>query len=194
MEPLEADVQHIMAALEPLPEPSPAPALVVLIGLPGAGKSTFAARLRERVPAAVLESDALRKRLFGQPSYTLEESRRLFRAIHAAIDRLLGRRISAILDATNLTEYARRPLYRLAERHGARLILVRLQAPPPVVEERLAARARGLGGPTASDADVTVYRRMRRRVRPVPREHLDVDTSRDIEPAVAAVAGAMEAS
>jgi predicted kinase len=192
MEQLEEDVRRIGEALEPLPEPSRVPTLVVLVGLPGSGKSAFAARLRERVPCVVLESDALRKRLVGTPTYSYEESRRLFRAIHATLDWLLARGISAILDATNLTESTRRPLYGIAERRGARLILVHLRAPPRLVYERLEARARGLAGPTHSDADIKVYHRLRRRAQEIPREHLEVDTSRDVEPAVAAVARAME--
>ena len=70
------------------------PALVVISGLPGTGKSQFARELQRRTGAVVLESDALRRLLFEKPSYSWQESRRLFAAIHAVAERLLCEGVS----------------------------------------------------------------------------------------------------
>lgn len=186
------DARRIEECVRPLPPPRSTPALVVVSGLPGSGKSYFCRRLASRHPIARLESDALRQALFGQPTHSPEESRRLFAACHYVLDRLLGAGISALLDATNLREVHRRQLYAIADRHGVKLVLVSLRAPAAVVEERLAARARRADPADLSDAGAEVYQRMRSLDEPIGRPHIVVDTSADIEPAVEAVLRELE--
>jgi predicted kinase len=186
------DARRIEQCVRPLPPPRSPAALVVVSGLPGSGKSYFCRRLASRHPIALLESDALRKALFGQPTHSPEESRRLFAACHHVIDRLLGAGISALLDATNLREAHRRQLYAIADRHEAKLVLVSLRAPAPVVEERLAARGRRADPADLSDAGPEVYERMRSLDEPIERPHIVVDTSEDVEPAVEVVLRELE--
>lgn len=180
----KGDVRVLERALGPLPSPQARPALVVLSGLPGSGKSHLARELCRRYPLARLESDALRKALFKRPTYSVEESARLFAACHALLDTLLARGIPALLDATNLKEVHRRPLYRIAERRGARLVLVQVEAPQEMVRQRLEGRARGENPWDQSEASVEVYEKMRAGAEPIQRPHLIVDTSGDIRPAL----------
>ncbi len=181
---LERDVRVLEASLGPLPQPAAAPVLVVVSGLPGSGKSHFTRKLCRRYPLARLDSDALRKALFPRPTHGAEESARLFAACHALLERLLAGKIPAVLDATNLREIHRRPLYQLAESHGARLVLVEVTAPPPLVKRRLRARLRGDNPWDQSEAGPEVYERMRQQAEPIERQHLVVDTSRSIGPAL----------
>jgi predicted kinase len=181
------DARKIEEYIQPLPPPRTSPTLVALSGLPGSGKSYFCRRLASRYPMARLESDALRRALFGQPTYSPDESRRLFSACHVVLSRLLAGGIAAIFDATNLREVHRRQVYRIADKHEAKLILVHLQASPAVVHERLQTRVKGPHPQDLSDAGPEVYERMQRDAEPIGRPHISVDTSADIEPAIAAI-------
>jgi len=165
-----------------LPEPVVKPAFIVVSGLPGTGKSYFCTKLAERLRFVVLESDALRKTLFPSPSYSPEESARLFWALHHLIEALLKKGISLILDATNLSERNRERLYNIAERLEVKLVLVRVEAPPEVVYQRLKSRVGGASAPGNSDADWSVYQKMKSTVDKIGRNHYAVDTSRDITP------------
>jgi predicted kinase len=177
---LVSDVQALTESLGQFPEPVVRPAFVVVSGLPGTGKSHFCNRLAERLPFLILETDALRKTLFPSPSYSQQESSRLFRAVHLLIEQLLKRGVPTILDATSLSERYREPLYSIADRLGAKLVLVRVEAPPEVVQERL--KIRRAGGDNKSDADWEVYQRMKPTVEKIRRQHFAVDTSRAITP------------
>ena len=177
---LVSDVLRLYGSLGQLPEPAAEPALVVVSGLPGTGKSYFCSKLAERLPFVVLESDALRKTLFPSPSYTAWENSHLFRTIHQLVDRLLVKGISIILDATNLSERYREHLYSIADRLGIKLVLVRVEAPPEVVKKRLEERRRSPGD--KSDADWAVYQKMKSSVEKIRRNHYAVDTSQDITP------------
>ena len=176
-----SDVQHLIDSLGHLPEPVVKPAFVVVSGLPGTGKSHFSAKLSERLPFIVLESDALRKTLFPSPNYSAVESARLFQAIHLLIENLLKKGIPIILDATNLSERYRERLYSIADRLGVKLILVQVEAPPEVVHERL-TKQRVPNSRSKSDADWEVYERMKLTVERIRRNHYVVDTSRNIMP------------
>jgi len=177
---LDSDVQRLIDNLGQLPEPVAKPVFIVVSGLPGTGKSYFCRQLAQRLPLIILESDALRKALFPLPTYSSPESSRLFRVCHLLIDRLLKRGTSLILDATNLSQGHRERLYAIADRLDVKLVLVRVEAPPEVVYDRLKARQEDSEG--KSDADWTVYRRMKPSVQKIRRNHYAVDTSRDITP------------
>ena len=175
-----SDVERLSESLEQLPEPMAEPSFIAVSGLPGTGKSYFCSKLAERLPHIVLESDALRKTLFSKPGYSQQESSRLFRAIHNLIESLLKKGIPIILDATNLSERYREHLYSISDHLNVRLILVRVEAPPEVVQERLEKRNKDPGA--NSDADWTVYQKMKSNVQRISRNHYVVDTSQDITP------------
>ena len=179
---LVSDVQRLIESLGQLPEPVVEPAFVVVSGLPGTGKTYFCSKLSARLPFIIVESDALRKTLFPSPDYSSSESSRLFRACHLLIERLLEKGVPVILDATNLSEQYRERLYNIAERLNARLILVRVEAPPEFVRERLKARQEGKVSGSKSDAGWEVYQKMAPTVQKIRRNHYAVNTSRDITP------------
>ena len=179
---LAADVERLAESLGQLPEPVAEPVFIAVSGLPGTGKSYFCSKLAERISFIILESDSLRKVLFSSPGYSLKESSRLFRAVHRLIERLLKKGIPLILDATNLSERHREYLYSIADRLGVKLVLVRVEAPPEVVKERLKTRQGNVGN--KSDADWAVYQKMKTSAQKIRRRHYVVDTTQDIIPAV----------
>lgn len=173
------DARGVIDGLEdPLPPTSASPVLVMMVGLPGSGKSTLSQRIGPIIGAVVLESDAIRRRFFAQPSHDRDESRALFRAINDAMTQLLRRGISVILDATNLRESDRRQAEAVAHNTGARLIVVHLTAPVDIIEERLRRRELASAACMASAAGIDVYHRMARTMQPpAPAACLHVDTS-----------------
>lgn len=187
-----ADVARIKESLGVLPEPVVESPFVVVSGLPGTGKSFFCRKLAEKMPFLVLESDALRKSLFSPPDYSAEESARLFSACHFLIEELLQQGIPIIFDATNLSERHRERLYHISDKAGAKLILVRIEAPPTVVRQRLQSRKGKVDPDNRSDADWGVYQRMKPNAEKIRRSHFVVDTSRDITPAIDKVVRAIK--
>ena len=164
--------------------PETRPVIIVVSGLPGTGKSFFSRRLAELLPYVIVESDALRKKLFPKPSYSASESAYLFRAIHYLIEELLKKGVSIIFDATNLAERHRTVVYRIAERANARLILVRVHAPPELVHKRLKSRVKQADLKERSDADWAVYQKLKAAEERITRRHFTVNTSRDITPVI----------
>lgn len=183
-EELAIDVRKLKQGLGELPEPAVNPVLIVVSGLPGTGKSYFSRKLAERLSSVIVESDALRKTLSTSPTYSAEESQRLFCACHSLIEELLRSGISVILDATNLVEHHREHLYRIAQRLGVKLIVVQVEAPRELVRQRLQNRAEGVDFQDKSEAGWSVYQRMRTRVERIRRNYFAVDTSRDISPVI----------
>lgn len=180
--PLSPDLRRLLRALGPLPPPVAQPGLVLVAGLPGAGKSTFSRALAATLPAALISSDAVRRALFRTPEYSALESVIVFARAHTLTEYLLRQGISVVFDATSLQERHREQVYAIADRTGARLAVVWMDAPEAVVRERLAARARQ---PDAdSDADWAVYEKLKETVEPVRRPHLVVDSTGDIGPAL----------
>lgn len=188
------DAQRLEESLGELPEPTINPAFIVVSGLPGSGKSYFCRQLAARLlslsphpqaaPFPILESDSMRRLLSPTPNYSRGENNRLFRACHMLIEELLLKGIPLIFDATNLIERNREHLYHIADSVGARLIIVRVEAPPQLVRQRLQGRLSGLDTEDKSDADYQVYQQMSAAAQRIRRNHFAVDTSRDITPII----------
>ncbi len=79
--------------LNALPESLPSfglrlrsPVVIALIGLPGAGKSTVAEHLRQRLQVRVVNRDAIRRALFPECAYSQPEKRASVRAAFQAVE------------------------------------------------------------------------------------------------------------
>jgi predicted kinase len=169
-------------ALRETRAPRSDPALVALMGLPGAGKSHFARLLAQALGGVIIASDELRRSLFVAPSYARTETATVFRVAHAMARRLLLAGHVVIFDATNLAERDRRPLRRLAERAHARFMLAHLTAPEAQILTRLGERS--ARGDNASEADERVYRLMCERIEMPSGPLVVIDSTADVDAAV----------
>ncbi len=142
------------------------PKLVAVGGLSGTGKSTLARRLAPRVGrqpgAVVLRSDVVRKHLKGCPldqplpatAYDAETTAAVYQAIRRRAADALAEGLSVIADAVFAGAEERVGIEAEALKAGAQFAGLWLEAPVPLLEERLAMRAGD-----ASDADGSVLRR-----------------------------------
>ena len=142
------------------------PLILAIGGLQGTGKSTVARLVAPDLGPApgalVLRSDELRKRLHGVAPETRLPEEAYSEAANAAVNRALIEMARAaasgghavVVDSTFLNMAMRRDLEIAAREASVRFIGVWLEAPLPVLEERIGVR-RG----DASDATVAVLRR-----------------------------------
>jgi predicted kinase len=163
------------------------PALVVMSGLPGTGKSHLAAALAARFECAVLRSDEVRKALFPEPRYTNAENGIVYLSCYALVEALLADRYSVIFDATNLLRRGRKRALKIAERAGAPSLVLVTTSPAAVVAERLRRRGAGEAAAYSSDADWAVHELLAGTLQAVTEPAVVVDTSVSLEPAFAAV-------
>ena len=119
--------------------PLPDPALVVLVGASGAGKSTWAA---ERYRAAeIVSSDALRA-VVGSGEHDLDASVDAFSLLEQVVAARLKRRLTTVVDTLG-TDASRRSGWLAAARSaGLPAVLVVVDTPPAVCRSRNAARNR----------------------------------------------------
>lgn len=115
----------------------PDPSLVVLVGAAGAGKSTLAARLFPS--ATILSSDALRGLISGDET-DQRATRLAFSILHRELSKRIAARRTTVVDATNVTAWARRGLVRRATSAGVPATAIVLALPRTVVLARNATR------------------------------------------------------
>jgi aminoglycoside phosphotransferase family enzyme/predicted kinase len=142
------------------------PALLLMHGVSGSGKSWLAKGLAPLLDAVLLRSDVERKRLAGlgefeqsgsapgQHLYSPQSNARLLEwLLQCAGDALAGG-CSVIVDATFVRAADRARFRQLAQAQKVELRLIHCNAPHEVLQSRIRARQRG--GGDASEADLAV--------------------------------------
>jgi len=114
------------------------PRVVVLVGLPGSGKTAYL----ERIGASALSSDAVRALLADDPT-----DQSLHARVFATLRYLLRHRLAlgrpvTYIDATNLTRGERRPYIRIAEAYGCQVEALFFDVPLEICLERNRRRHR----------------------------------------------------
>lgn len=183
----------------------PAPALLVVCGRVGTGKSTVAQLLSAHTGFTVFNSDAVRKRLAGlSPTtrasdeyrsgvYSEDFTRRTYAALLTHAEEELRSGQGVIVDATCKQRADRRSLLALGERLDVPVVFVECRAPLLEVERRLRERERR--GDSVSDATWEIARQQEADFPPfddLPAScHWAIDTQGDLDEALAPVEEAL---
>jgi predicted kinase len=140
--------------------------LVITVGLPGSGKSTYLARLGVNA----ISSDEIRRLIVDDPHDQTIHAR-VFAAIRFLVrQRLAVGRPKTYVDATHLTPWERRPYVKMAERYGCKLEALYFDVPvevciernrnrqPMVPEEAIREMSRAMIPPTKEEGFTKVVR------------------------------------
>jgi predicted kinase len=116
------------------------PRIILAVGLPGSGKSTYF----ERLGAHAISSDAIRLQLADD-----ENDQTIHGPVFATMRFLLRQRIElrrpvTYVDATNLTRRDRRPFIKLARERGCEIEALYFDIPLDICKARNAARTRAV--------------------------------------------------
>jgi aminoglycoside phosphotransferase family enzyme/adenylate kinase family enzyme len=171
------------------------PALIVVCGLSGTGKSTVARMLQHRTGFEIISSDAARKRLAGiapgqrinaayrEGIYSESFSRRTYESLASEAETRLTHGWGVILDATFARQADRQAVAAVARRAGASAIFFECVADPEETIARINRRVRAPG--EISDATAEVYESQRAAFEPLtevpPETHVTIDTTHGAE-------------
>lgn len=140
--------------------------------MPGSGKTTLARQLAPIVNGAILSSDRIRKELIPSPTYRWEERRLIYDVLMLLAKYLHNAGVNCILDATFNTQVSREELRRKLSLGSNQYSIVECICSEEVIISRLRKRENDY-----SDADISIYRKMKKIYEPVKEEHITIDTS-----------------
>lgn len=138
------------------------PLLIITTGYPGSGKTHFATRFCAENNFAHLNSDSVRLEMFKQPTYQPEEHAILFRAMDIIARTLLQHSVNVFFDANHNQPEHRQAKYLLAQKQGAKCILLWFQTPLDVAATRVQNRSRGKDDSLFRNIDPAIVHRMSR--------------------------------
>lgn len=167
------------------------PVLILMLGLPGVGKTYLAERLAGRLNCHHIRSDIVRKELMALPVgqhafqgigsgiYTANISARTYREMERRAGRQLKAGRTVILDATFALASGRQQARRLAQKHRSGFLMINCVCPVKTALRRIARRKREF---SFSDATPEVYFHIRRSFQPITRsrEVVTVNTTQSI--------------
>jgi predicted kinase len=166
------------------------PGVIVLAGLPGAGKSTLGRALAERMgDARVLDKDVVRDALFAPCDHSATESQVSVSAMLDAARYHLGRGRTVIFDGMT---FSRRQylgaVNRLAEEAGASVALIVCDVPLEVAMGRVG----GDDTHPAANRDADLVRRVAAEMEEPDGDYLTLDTTAPVDECVALALGYIE--
>ncbi|MFD2202492.1 AAA family ATPase [Shivajiella indica] len=150
--------------------------ILMVMGLPGSGKSYFAKKLAHAIHAKYTGSDELRKKMGLMGHYDLKSKQQVYQAmINKAEKEILNQR-NVVLDATFFLKNTRKLVEELGEKYRVDVVPILVEAEEKIIGERLSKPRKD------SEADFQVYRQIKEAFEPLEGPYLTlVSTNENIE-------------
>jgi len=144
--------------------------MIIVCGLPGSGKTTFAIALARAIGAVHLNTDRIRAAEGKQGQYTNTTKTGVYESLYARCREELLQGNVVVLDGTFSRDDYRAPFTLLADELSVPLIWIEIIAPENVIRERV-SKTRAY-----TEADFSVYQKIKMEFEPLPPGHLVLDS------------------
>jgi predicted kinase len=146
--------------------------VIIVMGLPGSGKSYFASRLATDIEADYINSDSLRKMMIPQRTYSPKEKQLVYSKMLALMKLAIKQKKDIVLDGTF---YKRSIRNKFTDEAGnaTHFLFIEVRAAESLIGERLKQTR------ADSEADYTVYKIVQAQWEPLQEKHLILQSTND---------------
>ncbi len=116
------------------------PMVVVVVGLPGSGKSFFATQFAKTFGAALVSEDKIRWTLFARHTYSKNENAMVNQVSDLLITELFRTKKTFVLDGGYNTKATRQEIAARARKNGYRVLTIVVQTDEPTSKKRAIKR------------------------------------------------------
>lgn len=116
------------------------PLILIIVGLPGAGKTFFARQFSHMFSAPLVSIDRMRFELFGDPQYSAAEQALLQRIGDYQLGEIVKTKCSFIVDGYCNSKLQRKKIAAFAKQNGYDTLVVWIQTEPTTTEARAIKR------------------------------------------------------
>ena len=147
------------------------PRLIMVTGLPGTGKTTFAKALAQHLNAQHLNTDILRTEMELRGQYDNEVKSKVYEALQHKTQQFLKEGISVVVDGTFYRLELRQPYNKLAKHTGIPIHWLLITAPEALIRERVSKKRK------YSEADFEVYQKIKNSWEPFKSKVLKINST-----------------
>lgn len=141
--------------------PTNKPTLYLMLGMPGAGKTTAATLITELTGAHHLWADQLRRTMFGAPTYSEPENDQLYSRMNHEAAALLASGHSVVFDTSFNHQRDREHLYNIAKQANADVQLLWVTIDEATARERATNNAHQQATRALGDMSQADFERLR---------------------------------
>jgi predicted kinase len=145
--------------------------LVIVMGLPGSGKSFFAKNLANKIDAEYLGSDELRKELGLMGNYHLGIKLSVYEEMFNRAKKIHKSGKSLVLDGTFYLQQVRDLFLFLSKTTSWQCFIIHVTAPEELIAKRLSKPRED------SEADLEVYMKIKSEFEPILEDHLVINST-----------------
>ncbi|HEU4966033.1 MAG TPA: ATP-binding protein [Candidatus Saccharimonadales bacterium] len=147
--------------------------LMLMVGYPGAGKTTAAQHIRDLIGAAHLWADLRRREYFDNPQFTCEENALLYNLLNDEATALLASGANVIYDTSFNYYEDRQRMRHIAAQNNAKMFIVHVKVSEEIAYKRATSGANMQPTRILGDMDPTHFRRLSSSLQE-PRAHENV--------------------
>ncbi len=140
--------------------------LILIVGLPGTGKTTLALELAKEIDAVHLNSDMIRTSLGLRGQYDAASKAAVYKELHDKAAEVLKQGKKLIIDATLYKVVLRDSFEKLANKYHVPIKWIELKAEDASIKKRVSKKRQ------YSEADFEVYLKIKATYQPIGRNHL----------------------